>query len=141
MAGSRIPDVFNAGLDALNADATLTGALLLNGPKAYSAVPEDIIPPYLWVLGGREVIWAEGFNADDSREVDLDAIAISKYRGTSQADDIISRVMEVWDNAATWASVVGYAAHQFVENREPAFTEIAGEVYIERALKWRVMVN
>ncbi len=141
MAGSRIPDVFNAAVDALASDATLIGASLLNGPKVYSAVPEDTVPPYLWVMGGREVIWAEGFNADDSREVDIDAFAISKYRGTKQVDDIINRVMEVLDTASTWTGVSGYAAHMFVENREPAFTEIAGEVWIERALKWRVLVN
>jgi hypothetical protein len=141
MAGSRIPDVFNASVDALKVDATLIGASLLNGAKVYSAVPEDTVPPYLWVMGGREVVWAEGFNQDDSREVDLDAIAISKYRGTSQVDDIINRVMVVWDTDSTWSSVVGYAGHAFIENREPAFTEIAGEVYIERALKWRVWVN
>lgn len=141
MAGSRIPDVFNAAVDALLADATLIGESLLNGAKVYSAVPEDTVPPYVWIMGGREVIWAEGFNADDSREVDIDAIAISKYRGTSQVDDIINRVMLVLDTTSTWTGVNGYAAHMFVENREPAFTEIAGEVWIERALKWRVLVN
>jgi hypothetical protein len=141
MAGSRIPDVYNAGIDALIADATLIGSSLLNGAKVFGSVPEDTIPPYLWVLGGREVIWAEGFNQDDSREIDLDAIVVSKYRGTKEADDIISRVMVVWDTDATWAGVSGYAGHTFVENREPAFAEIAGEVLIERALKWRVYVN
>jgi len=141
MAGSRIPDVYNAGIDALKSDGTLISQSLLNGAKVYGVVPEDTIPPYLWVLGGREVIWAEGFNQDDSREIDLDAVVVSKYRGTKEADDIISQVMVVWDTDATWASVSGYAGHTFVENREPAFTEIAGEVWIERALKWRVWVN
>jgi hypothetical protein len=141
MAGSRIPDVFNAAVDALKADATLIGSTLLNGAKVYSLVPEDTVPPYLWIMGGREVIWAEGFNADDSREVDLDAIALSKHRGTMQVDDIISRVMEVLDLPATWAGVSGYAGHTLVENRAPAFTEMAGEIWIERALQWRVWVN
>lgn len=141
MAGSRIPDVFNAAVDALKADATLIGSTLLNGAKVYSLVPEDTVPPYLWIMGGREVIWAEGFNADDSREVDIDAIALSKHRGTMQVDDIISRVMEVLDLPATWAGVSGYAGHTFVENRAPAFTEMAGEIWIERALQWRVWVN
>jgi hypothetical protein len=141
MAGSRIPDVFNAAVDALKADATLIGPTLLNGAKVYSAVPEDTVPPYVWVMGGREVIWTEAFNSDDAREVDIDAIAISKHRGTKEVDDIIDRVMVVLDTRSTWTGVTGYAGHTFVENREPAFTEIAGEVWIERALKWRVQVN
>lgn len=141
MAGSRIPDVLNAAVDALKVDATLIGAALLNGAKVYSAVPEDTVPPYLWVMGGREVIWAEEFNQDDSREVDIDAIAVSKYRGTKEVDDIISRVMEVLDATATWSGVSGYAGHTFVENRAPAFAEIAGEIWIERSLQWRVWVN
>lgn len=141
MAGSRIPDVTNAAIDALKADATLIGSTLLNGSKVYSAVPEDTILPYVWVLGGREGIWAEGFNGDDSREVDIDVFAISKYRGTKEVDDIISRVMVVLDTDATWAGVSGYAGHTFVENREPAPSEVAGEVWFERPLKWRVWVN
>jgi hypothetical protein len=141
MAGSRIPDVFNAAVDALKADATLIGASLLNGAKVYGVVPEDTAPPYLWILGGREVIWAEAFNSDDGREVDVDVVAISKYRGTKEVDDVISRVMEVLDMAATWTGVVGYAAHGLIENRAPAFTEVAGEIWIERALQWRVQVN
>lgn len=139
MAGSRIPDVFNAAIDALKADATLIA--LLGGAKVYSAVPEDTTSPYLWVLGGREVIWAEGFNDDDSREVDIDVFAISKYRGTKEVDDIISRAMEVLDAEATWAGVSGYAANGFIENQAPAPTELAGEVWFERGLKWRVQVN
>jgi hypothetical protein len=141
MAGSRIPDVFNAAVDALVADVTLIGSTLLDGPKVYGAVPQGTIPPYLWVMGGREVIWAEAFRSDDGREVDIDAFAISKYRGTKEVDDIIDRVMEVWDTAATWAGVSGYAGHTLVENREPAITELGGEVYFERGLKWRVWVN
>jgi hypothetical protein len=141
MAGSRVPDVLNAAVDALKVDATLIGAGLLNGAKVYSSVPEDTVPPYLWVMGGREVIWAEGFNQDDSREVDIDAIAISKYRGTKEVDDIISRVIEVLDTPATWAGVSGYAGHTLVENRAPAFAEMAGEIWIERSLQWRVQVN
>jgi hypothetical protein len=141
MAGSRVPDVLNAAVDALKVDATLIGVGLLNGAKVYSSVPEDTVPPYLWVMGGREVIWADAMRSHDAREVDLDAIAISKYRGTKEADDIIDRVMEVLDTDATWTGVTGYAGHTFVENRAPAFTEIAGEVWIERALTWRVWVN
>jgi hypothetical protein len=141
MAGSRVPDVLNAAFDALIADATLIGAQLLNGAKVYSSVPEDTVPPYLWVMGGREVIWAEAFRSDDAREVDIDAIAISKYRGTKQVDDIISRVIEVLDTPATWAGVSGYAGHTMIENRAPAFAEMAGEIWIERSLQWRVQVN
>jgi hypothetical protein len=141
MAGSRIPDVFDAAVDALRADATLTGSTLLNGAKVYSLVPEDTVPPYLWIMGGREVIWAEAFRSDDAREVDIDAIAISKHRGTKEVDDIISRVIEVLDLPATWASVSGYAAHTLVENRAPAFAEMAGEIWIERSVQWRVWVN
>jgi hypothetical protein len=141
MAGSRVPDVLNAAVDALIADATLIGVGLLNGAKVYSSVPEDTVPPYLWVMGGREVIWAEAFRSDDAREVDIDAIAISKYRGTKEVDDIISRVIEVLDTPATWAGVSGYAGHTLVENRAPAFAEMAGEIWIERSLQWRVQVN
>lgn len=141
MAGSRVPDVLNAAVDTLKADATLIASALLNGAKVYSVVPEDTVPPYLWVLGGREIIWAEGFNADDSREVDIDAVAISKYRGTKEVDDIISRVIEVLDTASTWSGVSGYAGHTLVDNRAPAFAEMAGEVWIERSLQWRVWVN
>jgi hypothetical protein len=141
MAGSRVPDVLNAAVDALKVDATLIGVGLLNGAKVYSSVPEDTVPPYLWVMGGREVIWAEAFRSDDAREVDIDAIAISKYRGTKQVDDIISRVIEVLDTPATWADVLGYAGHTLVENRAPAFAEMAGEIWIERSLQWRVQVN
>jgi hypothetical protein len=141
MAGSRVPDVLNAAVDALKVDATLIGVGLLNGAKVYSSVPEDTVPPYLWIMGGREVIWAEGFNGDDSREVDIDAIAISKHRGTKEVDDIINRVIEVLDTAGTWSGVSGYAGHTLVENRAPAFAEMAGEVWIERALQWRVWVN
>jgi hypothetical protein len=141
MAGSRIPDVFNAAVDALKADATLIGASLLNGAKVYSLVPEDTAPPYLWIMGGREVIWAESFRSDDAREVDIDAIAVSKHRGTKEVDDIISRVIEVLDTPATWASVSGYAGHTLVENRAPSFGEMAGEIWIERSVQWRVQVN
>jgi hypothetical protein len=141
MAGSRIPDVFNASIDALKADATLIGSTLLNGAKVYSLVPEDTVPPYLWIMGGREVIWAEAFRSDDAREVDIDAIAISKHRGTKEVDDIISRVIEVLDLPATWASVSGYAGHTLVENRAPVFAEMAGEIWIERSVQWRVWVN
>jgi hypothetical protein len=138
---SRIPDVFDAALEALKADATLIGSTLLNGAKVYGAVPEDTIPPYVWVLSGDEVPWAEAFRSHDPRQVDIDIVAISKYRGTKQVDDIISRAMAVLDTAATWAGVSGYAGHEFVINRKPAFTEIGGEVWIERNLLWRVQVN
>jgi hypothetical protein len=141
MAGSRVPDVLNAAVDALIADATLIGVGLLNGAKVYSSVPEDTVPPYLWVMGGREVLWAESFRSHDPREVDIDAIAISKYRGTKEVDDIISRVIEVLDMPATWAGVSGYAGHTMIENRAPAFAEMAGEIWIERSLQWRVQVN
>jgi hypothetical protein len=141
MAGSRVPDVLNAAVDALKVDATLIGVGLLNGAKVYSLVPEDTAPPYLWIMGGREVIWAEAMRSDDAREVDIDAIAISKYRGTKEVDDIISRVIEVLDTPATWAGVSGYAGHTLVENRAPAFAEMAGEIWIERSLQWRVQVN
>jgi hypothetical protein len=138
---SRIPDVFNAALDALKTDATLIGPTLLDGDKVYGAVPEDTVPPYVWVLSGDEVPWAESFRSQDPRQVDIDVIVISKYRGTAEVDDIISRAMAVLDTAATWAGVSGYASHEFVINRKPAFSEMAGEVWIERALLWRVQVN
>lgn len=141
MAGSRVPDVVNAAVDALNADATLIGSTLLNGAKNYTLVPQDTAPPYNWVLGGREVPWAEGFNGDDSREVDVKIVAYSKYRGTKQVDDIISRVMVVLDTDATWAGISGIAGHTFVENGEPEPADIAGEVWFGRPLTWRVFVN
>jgi hypothetical protein len=47
----------------------------------------------------------------------------------------------VLDERSTWTGVSGYAGHYFVENREPATTEVAGEVWFDRALKWRVQVN
>jgi hypothetical protein len=141
MAGSRVPDVASAAIAALVADATLIGSTLLNGAKVYSLVPEDTVLPYLWVLGGREVIWAEGFNQDESREVDVDVVAISRHRGTKQVDDIIDRVMEVLDTDATWTGITGYAGHMLVENRAPGFGELSGEVVIERMVTWRVWVN
>jgi hypothetical protein len=141
MAGSRVPDVLNAAVDALKVDATLIGVGLLNGAKVYSSVPEDTASPYVWVLGGDEAPWAEVFRSQDARQVDLDIVAISNYRGTKQVDDIISRVMEVLDTAATWSGVSGYAAHEFVKNNKPGAAELAGEVWFERMLTWRVMVN
>jgi hypothetical protein len=138
---SRIHDIFNAALDALKADATLIGPTLLDGDKVYGAVPEDTIPPYVWVLSGDEVPWADSFRSHDAKQVDLDVVAISKYRGTKEVDDIISRVMQVLDTRSTWTGVSGYDSHEFMINTKPAFTEIAGEVWIERSLQWRVRVN
>lgn len=141
MAGSRIPDVVNAAVDALKADATLIGASLLNGSKVYTHVPENAVAPWLVVLGGQETPWAESQNDDDDRECQVDVVAVSKYRGTTQVDAIISRAIDVLTTHGTWTGVTGYAGCAFVINRAPVPSEIGGEMWFERSATVTVYLN
>ena len=109
MAGSLIPDVVNAAVDALVADATLT-TLLGGTAKVYTYVPETTQPPYVLVQGGREIPWAERFDAtgdDGARDVQVTTVAVSRYRGTKEADDITARILTVLLTVATWSGVSG----------------------------------
>lgn len=144
MAGSRVTDVVNAAVDALVADATLIGASWLNGAKVYTHVPMDTDPPYVVVLGGDELPWAESFDAsgdDAARQVDVNVRAVSAYRGTKQVDGLANLIMTRLTTASTWSGVTGFSACLFVRNAAPTITEINGALWFERLVTVRVYVN
>lgn len=141
MAGSRVADVVNAAVDALVADATLIGASWLNGAKVYTHVPLDTDPPYVVVLGGDEVPWAEVFESDSARQVDVNVRAVSVYRGTKQVDGLANLIMTRLTTNSTWTGVSGYSANWFVRNAAPTLTEVNGVLWFERLVTVRVCVN
>lgn len=117
MAGSRVPDVVDAAVDGLRADATLIGAALLNGSKVYTHVEQGTTTPYCVVLGGDEAPWADTFGDDNGgRTVDVAVQCVSTYKGSKQVDDVASQVMETLLDATTWTGLDSFGAVQFVRN-------------------------
>ena len=127
MAASRVPAIVNAAVDALKLDATLI--TLLGSGKAYTNVPANTDPPYVLVMGGDETPWAEMFAQDSmvspgetdggdagGRQVDVVVQCVSTYRGSSQVDDMASRVMEVLTDTDTWSGVADFQLAQFLRN-------------------------
>jgi hypothetical protein len=145
MAGSRLSDVTNAAVDALVADSAL--ATLLGGSaKVFTHIPEDTPVPYVLVLGGQEIPWVESFEpGDDAREVEVDMLVVSAYRGTKEIDAITNRGLEVLTTHASWnegsAAVVGYAGCGFRRCERPAMSELTGRIYFERLSTVVVWVN
>lgn len=114
MAGLRSADVMNAAVDACRADATLT-TLLGGAASVYAHVPPNTALPYVMLLPGQEVAFAESFDDDSARHVQVRAIGASNYAGTKELHDIVDRVTEILTAAATWAGVSGITAWRFVE--------------------------
>lgn len=152
MAGSRVPDVVNAAVDALAGDTAL--GTLLGGSKAYTNVPKGTDPPYVMVLGGDESPWAASFECEagspltsdsgDSggRVVDVLVQCVSTFRGSAQVDDIASRVMDVLIAQQTWLYVSGFQIAQLVRNAAQFPQDIFGdgEVWFQRQVTIRVTV-
>lgn len=151
MAGSRVPDIVNAAVDSLQADAALT--TLLGGAKSYTHVPKGTDPPYNLVLGGDEVPWVQTFastsdvspdetDGGDSggRQVDVNVQCFSVFRGSAQVDDVASRVMEVLTDDDTWSGVTGFQLADFVRNlaSPPADLFNDGVVWFIRTVTVRV---
>jgi hypothetical protein len=142
MAGSRLSDVTNAAVDALVADSAL--ATLLGGSaKVFTHIPEDTPVPYVLVLGGLELPWAESFEpGDDAREVEVDMLVVSAYRGTKEIDAITNRGLEVLTTHGSWSgNVTGYAGCGFRRCERPAMSELTGRIYFERLSTVVVWVN
>ncbi len=115
MAGSQVPAVVNAAVDALKTDTTLSG--LLGGAKVYTNVPQGTDVPWVQVLGGDEIPWATTFGDDDgSRQVDLLATCVTTYKGTQQVDGIASAVMSVLLENAPWLGIDEYEEVELVRN-------------------------
>ena len=146
MAGSRVPDVVNAAVDALRDDSTL--ATLLGGEKVYTHVPEKTVTPYAMVMGGDEIPWAETMELGDDgdsggRQIDVIVQLVSTYRGSSQVDDLASRVMVVLTDAATWAAVSGFQVALFIRNaaNPPIDLNADGVLWFVRLVTVRVTVG
>lgn len=152
MAGSRIPDVVAAAVTALAADATLIG--LLGGAKAYTHVPQNSDPPWVWVLGGDEVPWAVTFAETDSpadygdsggRQCDVLVQCASTYRGTKEVDGIADAVMQVLTDNDTWSATAlfGFQVAEFVRNSAlpPADLFGDGRQWFQRAVVVRVTLS
>lgn len=136
----RVPDVADKAYDALAADATLT-TLLGGTSKVYSHVPEDVAPPYVIVLGGREAPWARETNDESTREVDVDADVWSNYRGTKEVDDLGHQVATTLLAHASWSSLSGYAGVLFVESPRPIQELIEGVLWVRRRVTVRVYLG
>jgi hypothetical protein len=152
MAGSRIPDVVAAAVSALATDATL--ATLLGGPKAYTHVPQNSDPPWVWVLGGDEVPWAvtltdfaspSDYGDSGGRQCDVVVQCASTYRGTKEVDGIASRVMEVLIDGDPWTATAlsGFQLAELVRNSAlPAADLFAdGRLWFQRAVVVRVSLT
>lgn len=129
--GSRVSDVTNAAIDALVADATLKAALG-GTAKVYSHVPEDTVPPYVVVLGGQELPWVFASQDDTGRDVELEVVAVSAYRGTKEVDALINLALLVITDPATYGSVSGFALVRFDRNSRPLMQMLEGRVWYER---------
>lgn len=148
MAGSRVQDVLNAGIDALKADATLTALTLASGSKVFSFVPQGTSAPYAMAYAGDEVPWVETLEEDDddgdnaSRQIDLVVQCVSTYQGQKQVNDIADRVMAILLDAATYAAVVGFELAHFVRNagQPPADLNNDGVLWFVRVVTVRVVL-
>lgn len=146
MAGSRVQDVVNAGVDALQADTALIA--LLGTAKSYTHVPQGTDTPYTMVIGGDEAPWAVtlafGDDGDSGgRQVDVIVQCVSTYRGSAQVDGIASRVMEVLTDASAWAAVDGFQLAEFVRNtaQPPIDLNSDGTLWFVRLVTVRVTLG
>lgn len=121
--GSARPALTVAVVAALVGDTTLTTAL--GGQKAWVNVPEQTKAPYLWVLGAEEVPIERSMKDARRRAVAVEITAVSGYRGTTEIDALLSRVIEVLTpEAEPGPAVTGYTARwEFVVNRKPVLAE------------------
>jgi hypothetical protein len=107
----------NATVDALKADSALQA--LMGGQKAFTHVEQNTAAPYTMVMGGDEIPWAESMDdLDDTggRQVDALVQCVSTYRGSSQVDDIASRVMAILLERTPWEAIDGFQTVQFIRN-------------------------
>lgn len=140
MATLRVADVVNAAVDALKADSALT-TLLGGTAKVYNHVPDDTVPPYVLVMGGREAEALRSFRDETGREVDILTEAVSSYRGSLQVDQITARIVTVLTTDGTYSSVTGYLASEFVESPEPESSLVDGRPYYIRSATCRVLLD
>jgi hypothetical protein len=156
VAASRVPDCVNAAVDGLKADATLIAAGLLGSAKVYTHVPQGTDAPYVLIIGGDEVPWAETFTMESfvspattdggdsgGRMVDVVAQIVSVYRGSKQVDDVASRVLEVLTDVDTWAGVTDFQLAQFIRNQAqpPIDLNNDGLMYFVRLVTVRVTLG
>ena len=125
MAGSKVRACVNAAVDAVKVDADLIAIVGAN--KIATHIPQDTDPPYVLVMGGDELPFAETMesvfdgspDSGDSagRTVDLICQCASTYRGTAQVDAMADRVMVVLLDDSAWSGVSGFQRVQFVRNQ------------------------
>lgn len=154
MAGSRVRDCVNAAVDALKVDAALIA--LLGTAKVGTHLAEGTDPPYALVIGGDELPWAVTFvetgigsplgtDGGDSggRLVDVHVQCTSTYRGSTQVDQIASRVMELLTDDGTWAGVTGFQIAEFVRNtmQPPVDLNADGLLWFVRFVTVRVSLS
>jgi Protein of unknown function (DUF3168) len=137
-AGSRIPDVMAAATTALRNDATLT-ALLGGAAKVYSHVPEDTAPPYVVLSGGAEEVWADALHDNTGRVCDIEALAVTAYRGTLEVDAIMAQVLTTLLTTSTYSGVTGFTAVEFATNERPYTEQIEGRIWYSRRGRVRVV--
>lgn len=141
MAGTlRSPEVLNAAIDALTADATLT--TLTGAAKTFTHVPADTAAPYVIVLPGLEEGAFESFEDDTPRNVEIIVTCVSVYPGAKELTDITARVATVLMASTTWAGLSGLMAWRFVR----ATPTVAsggqdGRIVYERSVAVQVQVQ
>ena len=151
MAGSRVADCVNAAVDTLRADVTLTG--LLSTAKVYTHVPQGTTAPFVLVMGGDEIPWADSFampsdlspgttDGGDSggRQVDVNVQVVSTYKGSTEVDSIADRLMEVLTDVDTWDQLSGWQMTAFVRNAAvpPVDLNSDGVLWFQRLVTVRV---
>lgn len=144
MAGSRVAACVNVAVDTLKADAGVLA--ILTTAKVYTHVPQTTDAPYLMVLGGDEVPWAEtwevGSDSGDSggRQVDVAVRCVSQYRGSAQVDDLADAVMTALIDRDAWSALSGFQLVQFVRNQSQPPSDLSsdGVMWFERVVTVRV---
>lgn len=152
MAGSRVRACVNVAVDAVKVDADLV-SIVGAGTKVATHIPQDTDPPYVLVMGGDEVPWAEHMEATydgspdsgDSagRQVDVICQCTSTNRGSSQVDAMADRVMTVLLDDSIWNGLSGFQRVQFVRNQgiPPSDPNNDGTLWFIRLVTVRVTLG
>jgi hypothetical protein len=158
MAGSRVPDCVNAAVDALKASTTLT--VMLGGAKVYTHVVQNTPAPYVFVMGGDELPWAESMECQSvmgspgsptvttdggdhgSRQVEVWAQCVSTERGSLQVDAMASEVLTVLTDPWSWSGISGFEVVEFLRNGfvPPAPLGTDATLWFVRTVQVRVIV-
>ena len=151
MAGSRVRPCVNAAVDAVKVDADLLSIVGAN--KIATHIPQDTDPPFVLVMGGDELPFAETMeslydgspDSGDSagRTVDVTCQCSSTYRGTAQVDAMADRVMTVLLDDSIWYGLSGFQRVQFVRNQgiPPSDPNNDGTLWFIRLVTVRVTLG